>query len=113
MARYRLFEEDLGSEVVFWFVAHIHDHSQLFAVLNDDPGILSVIPIVLFGYVAPRVTGSLRLSFPGFRFLLEELDEKVAKLHLHGIRQFLVTSCLRSTSSLPQRASSTSSLWTT
>ena len=45
MARYRLFEEDLGSEVVFWFVAHIHDHSQLFAVLNDDPGILSVIPL--------------------------------------------------------------------
>ena len=65
MARYRLFEEDLGSEVVFWSVAHIHDHSQLFAVLNDDPGLLLVIPIALFGFIAARVTGSLRLSFPG------------------------------------------------
>ena len=29
MARCRWFEEDLGSEVVFWFVAHVHDHSPL------------------------------------------------------------------------------------
>ena len=65
MFRCRSFEEDSGSEVVFWFVAHVHDHSKMFAVLNDDPGILAVIPIALFGYVAARVTGSLRLSFPG------------------------------------------------
>ena len=29
MARCRWFEEDLGSEVVFWFVAQVHDHSPL------------------------------------------------------------------------------------
>ena len=26
---YSLFEEDLGSEVVFWFVAHVHVHPHL------------------------------------------------------------------------------------
>ena len=29
MARCRWFEEDLGSEVVFWFVAHVHNYSPL------------------------------------------------------------------------------------
>ena len=29
IARCRWFEEDLGSEVVFWFIAHVHVHSLL------------------------------------------------------------------------------------
>eukprot|EP00450_Noctiluca_scintillans_P031051 CAMPEP_0194555686 /NCGR_PEP_ID=MMETSP0253-20130528/98365_1 /TAXON_ID=2966 /ORGANISM="Noctiluca scintillans" /LENGTH=716 /DNA_ID=CAMNT_0039403185 /DNA_START=160 /DNA_END=2307 /DNA_ORIENTATION=+ len=39
--------------------------SSLLTVPNDDSGILSVIPIALFGSEAVRATGSLLLSFAG------------------------------------------------
>ena len=38
LARCRWFEEDLGSEVVFWYVAHIHGYSPLQAVSSYSAG---------------------------------------------------------------------------
>ena len=89
MARCRWLEEDLESEVLSWFVvAHVH-------------GILFFL-----NSVGQSNSEDVSLSMPGSTCQ----DVSVVNSSLDSV-DGSKWSCLRSTSSPPQRASSTSSLW--
>ena len=72
------FSSSSGSEAV----------SSLLIVPNDDSGILSVIPIALFGSEAVRATGSLLLSFAG-----GDTASLVGPSHLSRLRVGSVAGC--------------------
>ena len=62
MARCRWFEEDFGSEVVFRFVAHVHDRTPLLILLRRYGSILSFRLVdhcdVLLAWLQTRTTGA-------------------------------------------------------
>ena len=57
MARCRWFEEDLGSEVVFWFVAQVHDHPPL-PITTEGQGYLDVLAADVKTAPKAAMTGS-------------------------------------------------------
>ena len=62
MARCRWFEEDFGSEVVFWFVAHVHDHSTSSSSASQF--------LINICTQTGQLSGQLNLAISGFVLLV-------------------------------------------